>query len=75
MKLKLIYSNNSIEINVLECTEKENFAFDKLDSLHTTETESAAGRIGANLQEKAVKLLQRRRWLRINFFVYASCFL
>ena len=43
------YSNNSIEINTLECVEKEDFAFDKLDSCQTTESESNAGRIGATL--------------------------
>ena len=26
-----VHDNNSIEINLLECTEKETFAFDKLD--------------------------------------------
>lgn len=41
------YSNNSIEINTLECVEKEDFAFDKLDTCHATETESNAGRVGA----------------------------
>ena len=54
-------SNNSIEINTLECVEKENFGFDKLDQCHSSESESAAGRIGATLQERTVKLLQRRR--------------
>ena len=64
---KIIYeitfmcSNNSIEINLLECVEKEKFAFDKLDQCHHTETETATGRIGAALQDKAVKLLMRRR--------------
>ena len=50
-------SNNSIEINAIECVEKEKFQFEKLDSCQTSESESAAGRIGAALQEKAVKLL------------------
>ena len=56
-----VHDNNSIEINLLEATEKETFDFNKLDQCHTDEAESAAGRIGANLQEKTVKLLQRRR--------------
>ncbi len=59
--LTLGCSNNSIDINLLECAEKDQFAFDKLDAGRTTETESPAGRIGAMLQEKTVKLLQRRR--------------
>ena len=44
-----VHDNNSIEINLLECTEKENFAFDKLDSCQNTESETPAGRIGASL--------------------------
>ena len=45
-----MHDNNSIEVNLLECTEKEQFMFDKLDNVVTTETETAAGRIGAQLQ-------------------------
>lgn len=56
-----VHDNNSIELNLLECTEKEQFAFDKLDALQTNETETAAGRVAASLQQKTVKLLQRRR--------------
>lgn len=56
-----VHDNNSIEVNLLECIEKEDFGFDKLDNLQPTETESAAGRVAATLQQKSVKLLQRRR--------------
>ena len=56
-----VHDNNSIEINLLECIEKEDFGFDKLDNLQQNETESAAGRVAASLQQKSVKLLQRRR--------------
>ena len=56
-----VHDNNSIEINVLECIEKEDFGFDKLDNLQQNETESAAGRVAVSLQQKSVKLLQRRR--------------
>ena len=56
-----VHDNNSIEINLLECVEKENFIWDKLDSCSETETQSNAGRVAATLQEKTVKLLQRRR--------------
>ncbi len=56
-----VHDNNSIEINLLEATEKEQFTFDKLDSCHATETESPAGRIAATLQEKTVRLLSKRR--------------
>ena len=56
-----VHDNNSIEVNLLECIEKEQFQFDKLDTAPRTETESAAGRIATTLQDKTVKLLQRRR--------------
>ena len=56
-----VHDNNSIEINLLECTEKENFSFEKLDALQPNESETAAGRVAASLQQKTVKLLQRRR--------------
>ena len=42
-----VHDNNSIEINMLECTEAEGFAFDGLDAAVETETDSNAGRIGA----------------------------
>ena len=44
-----VHDNNSVEINLLECTEKENFMFDKLDQSSETETQSAAGRVAATL--------------------------
>ena len=47
----------SIEVNLLECCEKELFLFDKLDQCQGTETDSSAGRVAALLQEKTVKLL------------------
>ena len=56
-----VHDNNSIEVNLLECVEKENFLWDKLDGCQETETQSSAGRVAATLQEKTVKLLQRRR--------------
>ncbi len=56
-----MHDNNSIEVNLLECAEKETVAFDKLDTAVPTESESAAGRVAAGLQTKTVKLLQRRR--------------
>jgi hypothetical protein len=56
-----VHDNNSIEVNLLECAEKETIAFDKLDTATVSETETAAGRVAASLQTKTVKLLQRRR--------------
>ena len=44
-----VHDNNSIEVNLLECTEKEKFLWDHLDSCTNHETESAAGRIAATL--------------------------
>ena len=43
MLIKL-YSNNSIELSLLEIAEKELFNFDKLTA-ETTETDSVAGKI------------------------------
>ena len=56
-----VHDNNSIEVNLLECSEKEKFLWDKLDGCSETETQSSAGRVGATLQEKTIKLLQRKR--------------
>ena len=33
-----VHDNNSIEVNLLECVERENFVWDKLDSCVETET-------------------------------------
>ena len=44
-----VHDNNSIEVNLLECSEKETFLWDKLDGCTETETESPAGRVGATL--------------------------
>ena len=56
-----VHDNNSIEVNLLECTEKEQFNFEKLETCVANETETPAGRVAATLQDKSVKLLQRRR--------------
>ena len=40
-----VYSNNSIEVSLLEICEKENFQWDNLTA-ETTETDSAPGKIG-----------------------------
>merc|ERR1712038_1026399 len=41
-----VHDNNSIEVNLLECCEKEDFNFEKI-SQETSETESAAGKVAA----------------------------
>ena len=56
-----VHDNNSVEVNLLECVEREDFLWDKLDQCTETETESSAGRVAATLQDKTVKLLARRR--------------
>ena len=56
-----VHDNNSCEINLLECCEKEDFLWDKLDASVETESESDAGRVGAALQGKTVKILSRKR--------------
>ena len=56
-----VHDNNSVEINLLECAEKENLLWDKLDACTENETQSSPGRVAAALQEKTVKLLMRKR--------------
>ena len=56
-----VHDNNSCEINMLECVEKEDFLWDKLDGAVACETESEAGRVAATLQAKTVKVLNRKR--------------
>ena len=56
-----VHDNNSIEINLLEAEERERVAWESLDSCKENESSSNAGRVAATLQEKTVKLLQRRR--------------
>ena len=56
-----VHDNNSVEVNLLECEQKELVQWDKLDAAVETESQSHAGRVGALLQDKTVKLLARRR--------------
>ena len=56
-----VHDNNSIEVNLLECVEKEDFLWDKLDTCVAKETDSSVGLVAADLQDKTVKLLARRR--------------
>ena len=44
-----VHDNNSCEINMLECVEKEDFIWDNLDSAQVTESDSDAGAVGAAL--------------------------
>ena len=56
-----VHENNSIEVNLMECAEKELFNFDKLTLPEGLETDSAAGKVASQLQEKAYKGVLRRR--------------
>ena len=56
----LSFSNNSIDVSLLEVCEKEVFEFDKLTS-ETTETDSNAGKVAADLQGQAYRIFQRKR--------------
>ena len=53
-------SNNSVEVNLLEVVEKEDFQYDQLTT-DVTETDSPAGKIGQQLQLQTVRNFQRRR--------------
>ena len=44
------FSNNSIEVNLLECCAKDDFKFDAITA-ETEETDSAAGKVAAQLQD------------------------
>ena len=55
-----VHDNNSVEVNLLECCEKEQFNFDKIDSV-TSETDSHAGKVAAQLQDKTFKIFTRKR--------------
>lgn len=48
-------SNNSIEVNLLECEQKEKVDFEVLSG-ETSETDSNAGKIAAQLQDKTYKI-------------------
>ena len=56
-----VHDNNSCEINLLECVEKEDFLWENLEKATETETQSSVGRLAAEMQHKTVKLLNRRR--------------
>ena len=55
-----VHDNNSIEVNLLECCKKEELNFDKMKA-ETSETDSPAGKVAAELQAKTYKLFQKRR--------------
>ena len=54
------FSNNSIEVNLLEVEEKEKFAFESMTT-EGSETDSPAGRIAGELQQKTYRIFQRIR--------------
>ena len=56
-----VHDNNSIDVSLIECIEKEDFKFDALTLNDATESDSAAGRLAHALQDKAIKGVQRRR--------------
>ena len=56
----MAFSNNSIEISLLEVEEKEKVAFDQITQ-ETTETDSHAGKIAQDLQGKTYRLFQKKR--------------
>ena len=56
-----VHENNSIDISLIECQERDNFDFEQLKTPVGMESDSAAGKIAAQLQEKTVKNLLRRR--------------
>lgn len=60
-KFFIILSNNTIEVNLVEAMDRDKFAFENIQTPQGLETESPAGRIAAQLQEKATRMVLRRR--------------
>jgi hypothetical protein len=58
---KLIHRNNTIEVNLMECANKEDFVFENVKAVEGLETESAAGKLAGQLAEKATRMILRRR--------------
>ena len=58
--LSFVFSNNSIDVSLLEVCEKEDFQFDQLTA-ETSETDSHAGKIASDLQAKTFRIFQRKR--------------
>ena len=56
----LLFSNNSVEVNLLEIEEKEKFGFESITT-EGSETDSPAGRIAGELQQKTFRIFQRIR--------------
>ncbi|CAI2382218.1 unnamed protein product [Moneuplotes crassus] len=56
-----VHENNSIEVNFVDASEKEDFDFDKLTLPDGLESDSAAGKVAAQLQEKTFKRIMRVR--------------
>jgi len=52
-----VCSDNSCEISLLECIEKEDFQFEKLED-KPMETESDVGKVAQELQSRTVTRLQ-----------------
>ena len=55
-------------MNLLEVEEKEKFAFEGM-STEGSETDSPAGRIAGELQQKTYRIFQRIRWTISNTVV------
>ena len=56
-----VHENNSIEVNFVDASEKDDFDFDKLTVPVDLEEDSAAGKVAAQLQEKTYKNIMRMR--------------
>ena len=44
-KHRLIFRNNTIELNLMECANKEEFSFEDLKAPHNLETDSPTGKV------------------------------
>ena len=56
-----VHENNSVEVSLLDCCEKDDFNYEALQAPAELETESNLGKIAAQLQDKTYKNLLRTR--------------
>ena len=56
-----VHENNSVEVNLVEANEKEDFDFDKLTVPEGLESDSATGKVAEQLQVKTYNAFLRRR--------------
>ena len=57
----LVHENNSVDVNLVEAWEKQDFNFDSLSAPASLESDSHLGKVASQLQMKTYNLIKRRR--------------